>query len=126
MNLVVADNQPVTAVGTMSNLFTDPIELGQNDRATVNFTVHYLWTYNAGGGGTAASLGYQAQVSNDGVYWASALGGGDSATAATGSTPQQLVFPVNGKFVRFSLTFITVSGTLSGAAFDLHVKFDHA
>lgn len=126
MVTVVANNLAMTALGPIvSEVYSDPIDLGGNDRATVMWNIHYLWVYDAGGGGATGTAGYQAQVSNDGVHWVDAGALGDTATAATGSTPKSNTQPVNGQFVRFRITLTATSGDIAGAAVDLHVLFDH-
>lgn len=124
MTTAFANNQEISAItGTTSEITTDPYNLGGDDRATVMLNVHYIWAL----GGGMTTLAWKAQVSNDGVNWVDAGGTmSDSATAATGSTPQKKTGPVNGEFIRFVITLANAGGTLGGANFDLHVKFDHA
>lgn len=128
MVTVVANNLAMTALGpAISEVYSDPIDLGGNDRATVMWNIHYLWAYDAGGGGATGTAGYQAQVSNDGVYWVNVAALTDTANAATGSTPR-VITPspaVNGQFIRFRITLTASSGDLAGAAVDLHVLLDH-
>lgn len=126
MVTVVANNLAMTALGpAISEVYSDPIDLGGNDRATVMWSIHYLWAYDAGGGGATGTAGYQAQVSNDGVYWVDVGALADTASAATGSTPRADTAAVNGQFIRFKITLTASSGDLAGAAVDLHVLFDH-
>lgn len=125
MVTVFADNQSMTAKsGTPSVIYTDPVALGNADRAIPFFMVHALWAW---GGGAAATLAYQGQVSNDGVNWVDATGCDDDTTTPT-TTPQVLSPPpgVFGAFIRFKFTLTVDSGDLAGATFDLHVKLDHA
>ena len=117
-----ANNQAMTAItGTASEITTDPYNLGGDDRATVMWNIHYVWAL----GGGATTLAWKAQVSNDGVYWVDQASLADTATAATGATPKKTTGAVNGEFIRFVITLSNAGGTLGGANFDLHVKFDH-
>lgn len=126
MVTVFANNQALTCMNpTISEITTDPVSLGDADRATVNMNVHYIWAQ----GGTTTNVAYQAQVSNDGVYWVDVTGGSDSKATPTASTPAQKVFAVNGAFLRFKMTLSNVGGAggeLGGACIDLHVNLDHA
>lgn len=122
MVIAFANNQSLTAVeGNPSTITTDPVPLGNNDRATAMLNVHSLWESNGGG----SSLSYQAQVSNDGVNWVNVTALTDTATGVT-STPRQKTEEVNGAYIRFRFTHtITTAGETGGVCFDLHVKLDH-
>lgn len=119
MVIAFANNQVIAAnMGTTSTIYTDPVPLNNNDRATCHLFVEYI--FNAAGSGVA----YQAQVSNDGVNWADASGITDNSTIVT-NTPKPIVGAVNGAFLRFKLMF-TAGGGIGMCNFDLHVMLDHA
>jgi hypothetical protein len=123
MTTAFANNQSLTCIaGTPSEITTDPVNLGADDRATVNWNIHYIWAL----GGGATTLTWKLQVSNDGVHWVDVTSMTDSTTAATGSTPRQKIGAVNGEFLRFVVTLSNAGGDLGGACYDLHVKLDHA
>lgn len=110
MTTVFANNQPMTAVGgTDSVIWTDPVPLGDADRATAIFVVHYLWA--TGGGSPGATLEYVGEVSNDGVSWLDS----DSQGAASGAVPP---IPSTeselGAFLRYRFTLHVDSGDLAG------------
>lgn len=127
MTTVFANNQAMTAYNAVDSvIYSDPVSMGDADRATINWNVHYLWAYDGGGGGATGTASYIAQVSNDGAYWVDVTAATDSATAATGSTPKQIVALCRGEFIRFKMTLAVTAGDLAGVAFDLHVKLDHA
>ena len=122
MTTVVANNQAMTAMnGSPSTIYTDPVDLGDNDRGTVMFNVHYLWLF---GTTPAANVAYTAQVSNDGVYWVDS-GLTDSESAPTGATPASVTDSLKGRFVRFKIVLTVTAGDLAGAAVDVQAKFDH-
>ena len=123
MVTVVANKLAMTAkYGSPSTIYTDPIDLGENDRGTAMMNVHYLWLY---GTAAAATIQYTAQVSNDGLYWVDATGLTKSESAPTGATPSTDTGEVNGQFIRFKIVLTVTAGDLAGTAIDLHVKFDH-
>ncbi|MCG3135735.1 MAG: hypothetical protein HMLKMBBP_03491 [Planctomycetes bacterium] len=113
-----AHSRAATTIPTLG----DPVNLGADDRATVNWNIHYIWSLSGG----ATTLTWKLQVSNDGVHWVDATSMTDSTTAATGSTPRQKIGAVNGEFLRFVVTLSHTGGDLGGACYDLHVKLDHA
>ena len=117
MVIAFANNQVIAANSGTSTIYTDPVPLNDNDRATCHLMVEYI--FNASGSGVV----YQAQVSNDGVNWVDASGVTDNSTTVT-STPEAIVGTVNGAFLRFKITF-TASG-IGMCNFDLHVMLDHA
>ena len=122
--VVVAKNQAMTGVQNVTNeMPSEPIALHGDDRASVIFKVHYLWTQ----AGNAAAF-WRGQVSNDGVNWLDVSGFTDAATSAA-ATPLLKVSAVNGAWLRFILGFnvaLGVAQETGGTAFDLHVKLDHA
>ena len=120
MVIAFANNQVIAANNVATNtIFTDPVPLNDNDRATCHLMVEYI--FNAGAGGVA----YQGQVSNDGVNWVDVSGLSDSATAATPTGPQAVVHAVNGAFLRFKLSFQASAAAVGACCFDLHVMLDH-
>ena len=126
MNMVVAQNQAMTArIGAPSVIYTDPIELGDNDRATVMWMIHYLWAFDVGGGAAVGTAGWAAEVSNDGVNWVPVGAAGSDTSAVAPPLPLPKTFAANGQFIRFKMTLMVAPGDLTGVAFDLHVKFDH-
>ena len=126
MNMVVAQNQAMTArIGAPSVIYTDPIELGDNDRATVMWMIHYLWAWDSGGGAANAAASWEAEVSNNAMNWVPVGPAGSDSSNAAVPNPLPKTFAANGQFIRFKLTLSVTLGTLAGVAFDLHVKFDH-
>lgn len=126
MNMVVAQNQAMTAlIGAPSVIYTDPIELGDNDRATVMWMIHYLWAWDSGGGAANALASYETEVSNNAMNWVPIGAAGNDSSNAALPNPLPKTFAANGQFIRFKLTLNVTLGTLAGVAFDLHVKFDH-
>ncbi len=124
MIVAFANNQTMSAVGggSTNDLYTDPVPMGENDRASPIFNVHYAF---AGGGGGTPTISYQGQMSNDGTNWVDVTGLTDSTTAAT-ATPRALAAKsVNGAFIRFKFSFGSTGTGTAGVAFDLHVLLDH-
>lgn len=126
MVTVVAQNQAMTAVnGLVSVIYTDPIDLGDNDRATVMWMIHYLWAFDAGGGGATGTAGWEAEVSNNATDWVPVgMAGSDTSVTAL-PNPLPKTFAANGQFIRFKLTLLPTAGDIAGSCVDLHVKFDH-
>ena len=123
MLIAFANNQTLVAIGsTAVVVFTDPVPLDGNDRASAIWNIHAI-----GQTAGSAALTYLAQVSNDGGQnWMDA-----SAVTDTASTAgvRQDVGAVNGALLRFKYTLhnATAVGTeVSFATFDLHVNLDHA
>jgi hypothetical protein len=121
--IVVAKNQAMTSIQNVTNeVPSEPIPMNGDDRASVIFKVHYLWTQSVN-----AAAGWHGQVSNDGVNWLNVAGFSDSATSVA-ATPLLKVGAVNGAWLRFILEFNVAPGVAQetgGTAFDLHVKLDH-
>lgn len=119
---VFANNQELTMAGPgEAVIYTDPVPLGDSDRATVAFNVHYLWV--TGTGTPVADVGYEAQVSIDGVHWVTAFG--DSVASGDAPKVSTTTDEVHGAFVRFKLA-LNNGFDLAGTCIDLHVKLDHA
>lgn len=116
MLVAFANNQVMLADTAITTITTDPIPLGDNDRASAILSVHYIF------GGASRLLTYTTQVSNDGVTW---VDDGPTGTAATSAPPSiNVVANVNGAFMRVKFD-LTIGGGLGAACFDLHVVLDH-
>lgn len=113
-NQVIITKNPTQAV-----IYTDPVPLEGNDRATAHLLVESMFN-------PAAGLTYVGQVSNDGTNWVDTSL--TDAAAAVTPTPQALTKTINGAFLRFKYTFDATApaGTIGGCCFDLHVNLDHA
>ncbi len=120
MVIAFANNQViVSSDGATSIIYTDPVPLGDADRATANLMVDYI--YNT----TAPGFVYQGQVSNDGTNWIDVTGLTDGVTAAI-TSPAQKVAAVHGAFIRFKYSFKAATSVVGAVSFDLHVLLDHA
>lgn len=118
MVIAFANNQVMVSPDAVTNtIYTDPVPLNGNDRATAHLFVEYIFNTAVPG------VRYQGQVSNDGVNWVDVTALIDS-TAAVTSVPRAITATVNGAFLRFKLTFLG-SGGVGAVNFDLHVLLDH-
>ena len=119
MVIAFANNQVmVAASGTTSTIYTDPVPLNGNDRATAHLFVESI--FNA----DTAGITYTAQFSNDGTNWVDSTDLTDTIAAVT-TAPRAKTKSANGAFLRFKLAFAATGGT-GGVTFDLHVLVDHA
>jgi hypothetical protein len=117
MVIAFANNQVIAAAsGTTSTIYTDPVPLDGNDRATAHLYIEYL--FNAGAGVT-----YQGQVSNDGVNWLDVSSLTD--TQSTAQTVYAKMAACNGAFLRFKLSY-SAAGATGACCLDLHVVLDKA
>lgn len=122
MMVVFANCQAMTTQApSISTVTTDPVALGNVDRATCEFQAHYLWE-QAG----PTTVSYQIQTSNDGVNFVNV--GGASASLNASGIRTDTFSGVIGAFARVAFTFNNSGpgGTLAGVAFDLHVNLDHS
>jgi hypothetical protein len=118
MVIAFANNQVMVSPDTVTNtIYTDPVPLNGNDRATAHLFVEYIFN------STAPGVKYQRQVSNDGVNWVDVASLVDF-TAPVTTVPRAVVASVNGAFLRFKLTFLG-DGGVGAVNFDLHVMLDH-
>ena len=116
MVIAFANNQViVTAQSATNTIYTDPVPLNDNDRASCHLLIEYL--INAGAGGVT----YLAQVSNDGTNWA------DTSTTDTTTAVglRVLVGSINGAFLRFKISYQAGGSGIGACCFDLHVMLDH-
>jgi hypothetical protein len=124
MVIAFANNQAMTAIqGTDSVIYTDPVPLNGNDRATAFLNVHYIWASV-----TSSNIRYDGEVSADGVNWVAIGTFTDNTSTTTGTTPRRIVGTLSGAaFLRFKFTLSTTGASgLGGVGFDLHVEIDHA
>jgi hypothetical protein len=121
MLIIPAKGQELTALfGTLADFTTDPIPLGDNDRATLDWNV-----MDVGSTGVGASMRCFGQVSNDRVNWLFAPG---VVLGAAVPGLFRLTAPVHGVFIRFlfRMSVAGAPGDSGRANFDLHVLLDHA
>lgn len=120
MVIPVADNQWFLRQGSGStSVTTDPIPLGDNDRATAILVVHDIF---GGALATDREIAFKGQVSNDGVHW---VDGGPLGTAnEVSDTPLAVTADVNGAWLRFVITMSMFAAGLGGAVLDLKVRLD--
>ncbi len=126
MVVVFANNQTMVAIGAQPKvIFSDPVPLGENDRASAQFTVHVLDKT----GGTTLTQSWIAQLSNDGgQVFLDVTTGLEDSTVATGTRPL-VVSPANGVLMRIKFTLQNTGAASTDVAtscFDLHVNVDHA
>ena len=123
MVVAFANNQTLVLVGTAAILInTDPVPLGNNDRASCIANVHALGQTGVG----AVQLVYTAQVSNDGGQTWISTTVTDTRTAVGAA---RVVGAVNGALLRFQFAISNTGGAggdVSFVTFDLHVNLDHA
>jgi hypothetical protein len=123
VTIAFANNQVmVTASSAAVSITTDPVPLGNNDRASLILLVHYAF-----GGTNPASdqtLSIQPQVSNDGTTWVDV--GAFIDVNEAGDTPVQDVRAVQGAYLRYEFTWAIGSGSTGAVCFDVQVKLDHA
>src|SRR5689334_23211768 len=123
MVIAFANNQTLVAIQTTATVvYTDPVPLNGNDRASCISDLHHLYA-TAG----TPRLKYQGQVSNDGgVNWVDISSCTDTLTAAG---VRKIVATVNGALLRFAFTLDWSAGggatDTAGCCFDLHVNLDH-
>ena len=119
MLVVFANNQVIVAAASLSaTIYTDPVPLGGNDRATPVTNIHAI--FNA----AAAGLDWIMEMSNDGQTWVP-QGPVSGALTTEGATPQTPAL-VTGVYARLKITFTASSAGMGAAIFDIHVNFDHA
>jgi hypothetical protein len=118
MLVVFANNQTLVAnTSTTTTVTTDPVAIGDNNRATGITNIHAIFN--------AVGLSWQMQVSNDGQNWVT-QGPELAATAATGTTLQDDNNTVSAVYARLQILFQASGGGIGAAIFDVHVNFDRA
>lgn len=109
---------------TAASITTDPVALGEYDRASVVPFVHYFH------GPNTPTFTYLAQVSQNGIIWVDTTltkvyQAGGSPPLTTGALGQETK-KIYGQFIRFVLDYqVAGVGTGTGAlCFDLMVNLD--
>lgn len=121
MLVVFANNQTLVAdTGTTVTITTDPVAVGDNNRATGITSVHAI--FNAG----TAGLAWAMQVSNDGQNWVTQGPATSSPIVAAGASLQDQNNAVTGVYARLLITFQASGGGMGAVTFDIHVNFDLA
>jgi len=124
MVIVFANNQHMSAdgsTGATSSIFTDPVPLNGNDRATLVLNAHYFF---GGGGAANRTFSVITQVSNDGVVFVNV--GAPVTITATSDTPKPDTRSVNGAYLRYNYQLTGQNGAPNAEiCFDLHVNLDH-
>lgn len=117
MLVVFANNMCLVDYNSVgASVTTDPVAIGDNNRATGTTTIHKLLN--------ASGLSWSMQVSNDGVNWVTQ---GPSATGlAAEATTLQGPQTVTAVYARLLITFVSSGGNIGAAMFDIHVNFDRA
>ena len=119
MLVVFANNQVLVAnTSTTVTVTTDPVPVGDNNRATGITNVHGI--FNDG----AAGLSWKMQVSNDGQTWED-QGPSTGVISAVGSSLEAPT-TVSCVYARLEISFQASGAGLGAATFDVHVNFDRA
>jgi hypothetical protein len=120
MLVVFANNMTLVAnTSTTSTVTTDPVAIGDNNRATGITNTHVI--FNAG----AAGLSWKMQVSNDGQNWVD-MGPAVSPVITAVGTELQAAANVTCVYARLQISFQASGGGIGAATFDIHVNFDRA
>lgn len=121
MIVAFANNQTLVTDDSKGvvTIYTDPVPMNGNDRASAICNVHYLF------GGTSRELAWYGEMSNDGIEYA-AVSGLQQTAIITEAVQTPVSATVAGGFIRFRYEFEITGGSGTGAVcFDLHVRLDH-